>query len=33
MLETGASIMVPPYLEAGTKVRVNTETGEYMERA
>jgi elongation factor P len=24
---------VPPYLEAGTKVRVNTETGEYMERA
>jgi len=33
VLETGASIMVPPYLEAGTKVRVNTETGEYMERA
>ena len=32
-LETGASIMVPPYLEAGTKVRVNTESGEYMERA
>ncbi|MDQ6993138.1 MAG: hypothetical protein Q9M31_06645 [Mariprofundus sp.] len=25
--------MVPPYLEAGTKVKVNTETGEYMERA
>jgi len=33
VLETGASIMVPPYLEAGTKVRVNTETGEYIERA
>jgi elongation factor P len=33
VLETGAPIMVPPYLEAGTKVRVNTETGEYMERA
>lgn len=33
VLETGASIMVPPYLEAGTKVKVNTETGEYMERA
>jgi len=32
-LETGASILVPPYLEAGTKIRVNTETGEYMERA
>jgi len=31
-LETGATIMVPPYLEAGTKIRVNTETGEYMER-
>ncbi len=32
-LETGASILVPPYLESGTKVRVNTETGEFMERA
>jgi len=32
-LETGASVMVPPYLEAGTKIRVNTETGEYVERA
>lgn len=31
-LETGATIMVPPYLEAGTKVRVNTETGEFVER-
>ncbi|OIO70504.1 MAG: elongation factor P [Zetaproteobacteria bacterium CG_4_9_14_3_um_filter_49_83] len=33
MLETGASILVPPYLEPGTKVRVNTESGEFMERA
>ncbi|MBF0281170.1 MAG: elongation factor P [Zetaproteobacteria bacterium] len=33
VLETGASIMVPPYLESGTKIKVNTETGEYMERA
>jgi len=33
VLETGAPIMVPPYLEAGTKVKVNTETGEFMERA
>ena len=33
VLETGASIMVPPYLESGTRVKVNTETGEFMERA
>ena len=33
VLETGAPIMVPPYLEAGTKVKVNTDTGEFMERA
>jgi len=32
-LETGGTIMVPPYLEADTKIKVNTETGEYMERA
>lgn len=32
-LETGASVMVPPYLEAGTKIKVNTESGEYVERA
>ncbi|RMH52714.1 MAG: elongation factor P [Zetaproteobacteria bacterium] len=32
-LETGAPIMVPPYLEPGTRVRVNTETGEFIERA
>jgi elongation factor P len=32
-LETGASIMVPPYLEAGTRVKVNTDNGEYIERA
>jgi len=32
-LETGAAIMVPPYLEAGTKIKVNTDTGEYVERA
>jgi len=32
-LETGASVMVPPYLEAGTKIKVNTENGEYVERA
>jgi elongation factor P len=32
-LETGASVMVPPYLEAGTRIKINTETGEYVERA
>jgi elongation factor P len=32
-LETGASILVPPYLEAGTRVKVNTDSGEYVERA
>ena len=32
-LETGAAIMVPPYLEAGTRIKVNTETGEFVERA
>jgi len=32
-LETGASIMVPPFLDAGTKIKVNTESGEYIERA
>ena len=32
-LETGATIMVPPYLESGTKIKINTETGEYVERA
>lgn len=33
VLETGATINVPPYLEAGTKIKVNTETKEYVERA
>lgn len=32
-LETGASVMVPPFLEPGTKIKVNTESGEYIERA
>jgi len=32
-LETGASVMVPPFLESGTKIKVNTDTGEYIERA
>lgn len=31
-LENGAVINVPLFLEAGEKIRVNTETGEYVER-
>lgn len=32
-LETGASIMVPPFVESGIKIKVNTDNGEYIERA
>lgn len=32
-LETGAEIQVPMFIEEGEIVRVNTETGEYAERA
>ncbi|MCH7993138.1 MAG: elongation factor P [Planctomycetes bacterium] len=32
-LETGARIRVPPFIENGEVVRVDTRTGEYMERA
>ncbi len=32
-VETGASVMVPPFIESGEKIRVNPNTGEYMERA
>ncbi|MBI4718345.1 MAG: elongation factor P [Planctomycetes bacterium] len=33
VLETGARIRVPPFLEEGVVVRVDTRTGEYVERA
>lgn len=33
ILENGVRIMVPPFIEAGTKVVVNTSTQEYVERA
>jgi len=33
MLSNGVRIMIPTYITAGTRVVVNTETGEYMERA
>ena len=32
-LETGARIKVPPFIETGEIVRVDTRTGEYLERA
>ena len=33
ILETGAKIMVPLFVNQGDKIRVDTRTGEYMERA
>ncbi len=33
ILETGVRIRVPPFVENGTCVRVDTRTGEYLERA
>ncbi len=32
-IETGAKINVPMFIEEGDKIKVNTETGEYVERA
>ncbi len=31
-VETGATVNIPLFVEAGEKIRVNTQTGEYMER-
>lgn len=33
ILETGLQVQVPPFVEKGEKIKVNTDTGEYMERA
>lgn len=33
VVETGAEIRVPLFIEEGDKVRIDTRTGEYMERA
>jgi len=33
ILETGAKVRVPPFIEEGTRIRVDTRTGEYVERA
>lgn len=32
-METGITVMVPPFIQTGEKIRVNVETGDYMERA
>jgi elongation factor P len=32
VLETGLTVMVPPFVESGETIRVNTESGEYVER-
>ena len=32
-LETGAEIRVPLFINEGDKIRIDTRTGEYMERA
>jgi elongation factor P len=32
-LETGLTVLVPPFIAPGDRVRVNTETGEYQSRA
>ncbi len=32
-LETGATIKVPLFIDIGTKIRIDTRTGEYIERA
>ncbi len=32
-LETGVDVMVPDYITPGEKIKVNTETGEFMSRA
>lgn len=33
ILENGAKVMVPPFIEAGTRIVVRTEDGTYVERA
>ncbi len=33
VVETGLTVMVPPFVEAGDSIKISTETGEYLERA
>jgi elongation factor P len=32
-METGLTVMVPPFVSEGEKIKVNTDSGEYIERA
>jgi len=32
-VETGARVRVPPFIEIGQRVRINSETGEYLGKA
>jgi elongation factor P len=32
-METGITVAVPQFVETGEKIRVNTDSGEYMERS
>ncbi len=32
VVETGLTVMVPPFVESGDSIKVSTETGEYLER-
>lgn len=33
VMETGAKVRVPPFIETGERVRIDTRTGDYVERA
>ena len=33
VVETGLTVMVPPFVDAGDSIKISTETGEYLERA
>ena len=33
ILETGIRVTVPTFVNAGEKIKINTDTGEYVERA
>jgi elongation factor P len=32
-MDTGLTVMVPPFVSEGEKIKVNTDDGEYVERA
>ena len=32
-METGITVKVPPFIDKGEKIKVNTDEGTYMERA